>query len=957
MALTPWVFIVALVGAVSVAGAQTPPPKPAARKPAASAPGKPGPGPADAAGPAAPGLVKAGFNVSIGPAPAWVNAVPLPGGAPTEAAPMHYRLIDEQVRIEPNTSAEHVRLVRVVNQAAGLGTAAQFELEYDPAHESLVLHRLEVVRDGQRLQRLDRKRIELLQREKQLEQRIYDGRVTASILVEDVRVGDEIDMAYTRVGQNPVFGARFVRNGWMSSHKGPVRLYTTRLLAPAGRNIRQALGPADATVSTQVVNGWRDTLFRRENAPQLRFEPGVPFSAFRNEHLQLSEFADWAEVAAWGEQLFREAASGPRSAATEAKAAEIRAAHATPAARALEALRFVQQDVRYFGVEMGPSSHRPHPADQVLQQRFGDCKDKVTLLTALLRALDLPVRPVLVNTRLRERMEGWIPSPLAFDHVIARVDVDGQPLFLDPTRGHQSGPLARRQSIGLGQGLELAPGAAELVALPKPYDQERMRVEDRLVVKHFAEPVQLESRIVYRGDMAEGLREAIAVQGLATVADALSGAYVKAYPQLKRLAPPEAQPVPDDDALALVQRFELPGFWRYVDERALSADVVQWAPAEMLLPPKMEARRQPLAFNYPGIVRHRLTVQFPEQVYRQSGQRRSDDGDQHFRLLVKVDASLDSVSFDVEARLNTDQIEAAQWQAFNAQLAKALPKLGSVVAFAVIPQNRLDSLQAELKQLEEDIRRGRLKATTATQLRSHIKVASLAAQLDSGRLAGPLKAQALVARGIAFDHLGRLDAARSDFEAAMLQDPTSLEAQNAAATNAQGRGDHDRAVALASQVLAKQPKESQALITRALAHYMAGRLPEARADLTLALEDRSNVQRGYPLALLALTTRRSGGNLDELKARFPRDHWPTEWPRQLVVQAVEGGDPGSLISAAKAHKQSLEALTETHFYLGEMAAASGDMGLARKHWQNAVDLGVVEYVEHNAARQRLRAAQ
>ncbi len=960
MYLSRSLFILACALGVATAQAQAPAPapKPAARKPAVAAPARPASAAAPAAaalGPSAPGPVKAGFNVSIGPTPAWVNQPPLLGGAPTEAAPMHYRLIDEQVRVDAQSSAEFVRLVRVVNQASGLGTAAQFELEYDPAYEQLVLHKLEVVRDGQRLQRLDRNRIELLQREKQLEQRIYDGRVTVSILVDDVRVGDEIDMSYTRTGQNPVFGGRFVRNGWMSTHKGPTRLYTTRLLAPEGRQIRQLLGPSDATVSTQVTAGWRDTLFRRENVPQLRFEPGAPFSAFRGEFLQLSEFADWAEVAAWGEQLFREAASGPKSAATQAKAAEIRAAQATPAAQALEALRFVQQEVRYFGVEIGPGSHKPNSPDQVLQQRFGDCKDKVTLLATLLRALDVPVRPVLVSTRLRERMDGWLPSPLAFDHVIARVDIDGQPLFLDPTRNHQSGPLAKRQSIGLGRGLELAPGVAALSSLPKPYDQERMRVEDKLVVKSFAEPVLLESRIVYRGDIAEVMREAIATQGVVTVADAVSTAYVKAYPQLKRMAPPEALPVEGDDALALVQRFELNGFWRYADQRALTAELVQWAPVEMLLPPKMETRRQPLAFNYPGIVRHLVSLQLPEAVFRQPGQRQSDDGDNHFRLVQKLESTLDSFSLNAEARLNSDQIEPDQWHAFSAQLAKALPKLGPVVTIPVIAQSRMDSLQAELKRLEDEIRRGRLKVNTSTQAQAHYKAAVLTAQIESGRLNGPLKAQALVARGITFDHTGRQDAARSDFEAALLLDPASIEALNAAATNAQGRGDHERAVALATQVLDKQPKDSQALSTRALAHYMAGRLDAARADPNRALEDRGNAQRGYPLALLALATRRAGVDLADLKARFPRDTWPADWPRALVEQALEGGDGRSLLSAAKGQKQALEAQTEAYFYLGEIAAAGGDLGQARKHWQSAVDFGVVEFVEFSAAKQRLQA--
>ena len=97
----------------------------------------------------------------------------------------------------------------------------------------------------------------------------------------------------------------------------------------------------------------------------------------------------------------------------------------------------------------------------------------------------------------------------------------------------------------------------------------------------------------------------------------------------------------------------------YQDQRVLSADLVQWAPAEMLMPPKMEARRQPMAFNYPGIVRHVIRLQLPEDVYRQPAQRQFDEGDSHFRLTVQSDLSPNEIVATAEARITTDQVAAA----------------------------------------------------------------------------------------------------------------------------------------------------------------------------------------------------------------------------------------------------------------------------------------------------------
>lgn len=891
----------------------------------------------------------------IAPTPAWVSLVALPSGASAQPAPMHYRIIDEQVRVDTNSVTEFSRVVRVVNQAEGLAVASQIELEFDPSYQKLTLHRLEVVRAGQSIPKLDRKRIQLLQREKQLEQRIYDGRVTASIVIDDVRVGDEIDLSYSVQGANPVFGGKFVHNTWMMSQRGPAQLIQVRLLAPASRVIRHAVGPTDATVTSQLRSGMRETVFTRKDVAQLRPEAGAPYAALLPEQLQFSEFADWAEVAAWGEGLFRDAAAGQRSAA---KAEEIRAAVAAPLDRALEALRFVQQEVRYFGIEIGPSTHRPNPADRVMEQRFGDCKDKVTLLSALLRGLDVPVRPVLVSVRLRDQVDRVLPSPLAFDHVIARIDADGGPLWLDPTRAHQTGSLKARQVVGLGRGLELAPGTLALSTLPAPFDTERMRVEDRLVVDKFIDGAVLESRVVFRGDMAEMMREAIATQSLATVADNITTAYVRAYPKLNRLTPASVQAVTNEDALALTQRFALPEFWRFPEQRALVGDIVPWGVVESLLPPKSESRRQPLAFSMPGIFRHRIRVEFAEDVFSQPSSRRIDDGDAHFSLSSTVDAARNLVEFNTEVRVGVTQVESSQWSAFNAALARTLPKLGGVVAVPAVPLSRVDALGAQARQLEEDLRRQRVKAVTGTQTQSQFKRLALTAQIDGGRLAPALRAQALVARGVASDHLGLLDDARNDFDAALAIDGNAVEALNAAAVNAQGRGDTERAIVLVDQVLKQQPRDSQALGTRALTHYLSGRLKEARVDWEAALADSAALRRGYPLIWLALAARRGGatsGDLAALAEKYPRSSWPTEWPRPLLDTMFDNADEAAVLQAAKGAKAARESQTEAYFYLGEKLAAQGDVEKARDHWKRAVDLGVVEFIEYNAAQQRLRA--
>jgi lipoprotein NlpI/transglutaminase-like putative cysteine protease len=938
------------------APAQTPAakPTPEARPPAAAAaratakplPAKPLPASAND---------KSGFNYSFGPIPAWV--APPPADAPplVEASPMHYRYIDEQVRVQGASMAEFTRVVRVVNDSAGLGIASQIEIEFDPTYQSLVVHQLDVLRGGQRAGKLERQRMQLLQREKQLEQRQYDGRATLSVVLDDVRVGDQIELAYTVTGSNPVFGGKFVHIAWLSSHRGPVAQYRVRLLNPVERTIRHQAGPTDLGVESRLQGAWRETLFTRKSVPLLRGDVGAPAGEFLAEQVQFSEFSDWAEVARWGEQLFSRRLASER---VTQKISEIRAAQTTPGAQVLEALRFVQQDIRYFGTEIGTSTHQPALPEKVMEQRYGDCKDKVALLAALLEPLGIQARPVLVSTRLRSQVRRMLPSPLAFDHVIARVEQDGKSLWLDGTRSQQSGELAARQIIGMGYGLELAPGVSALTSLPAPYDSERLRVVDLIRVDSFTAAPKLSSRISYRGDMAELFREAIAAQGLQALAPNFSAPYVRVYPKLRSTAALRVENDERENTLTVVQEFELHEFWRFPEERVLVADVVQWGPIEWIAPPKAEARRQAMGLAFPGIYRHQIRVEFAEDVYSQPGSRQLDEGDAFVKLQNNVSGDKRSLDYQATVRLQADEVPAAQWQQYAGTLNKLLPKMQFTLGVPAIPTDRFESLGREMKELDERIRGGKLKVVTAVQARSHARVGALSAQLDAKRLSDPLRSQALVARGIASDQLGRNEDARRDFEAALLLTPESAEALNGAAVNAQTMRQYERARELAGRVLTRQSTESQALNTRALAAYFSGDLAAARQDWTAMLADPATLRRGYPLVWLAFATRRAAQDPVPLATTYTRENWPSEWPRAVMEMSLATSDKlatevDNTLRAARTSRTPLEMLCEAHFYIGEKYAAEGDLTKAREHWRRAVDQGVVEFVEHGAAQARL----
>lgn len=919
----------------------------AAAAPAQGAKAAPPPAKAPAATPQ-----KTAAEWRVEPVPAWVVPAREDAGAAVDAAPMHYRVIDEQHRLSPQGGIdEYHHVVRVVNDTSALALAGQIEIEFDPSFQTLAMHRLDIVRKGQHLSRLDAGRIRVLQREKQLERQMIDGRKTLTVVLDDLRAGDEIDFAYTRRGANPVFGGRPVGSAWMVSGAGPVALYQLRLLWPARSELQVDL--VGTPVPEPAVKGeWRETVLRRSAVPKPAGDARTLPSAYLPHVVGYSAFNGWDDVVRWGRGLFGDA-GGPR---VQQEAARIMAAHADAAARVLAALALVQQDVRYFGTEMGASSHRPSPPDVVLQQRYGDCKDKVQLLVALLGRMGIDATPVLVSTSLRADVQRLRPTPLAFDHVIARVRLGGDTWFIDATRAHQAGPLAARQAMLYGRGLVLAEGERTLADLPRPYEQEWMRVHDTLRVQAWRDAPVLESRITYRAELAEGYRNAVAAQGLAELAKDFAEPYLRLYHNARSLGPVTMETAADDDAVTFVQRYELPDYWQFQQERTLAGAILHWSPGEMLAGQRGPARTLPMGVFYPGVYRHTVSLELPEGAFWQPPTYRADDGDRRVGLKIEAQGTTRSVSSTAVLRWQADRIEPSEWQDHMRRIERLLPMLSTTVSVPTLTQAQSDRALARVKALSDDMGKGRVKVATRTQVEARVKAQVLQEQIDGGRLPPALEAQARVRLGQALDHSGSPDPARAEFERALQLAPELTEAQLGSAMNALMRRDLGAAEGFAAQVLQKDPRNTEGLRMRGMARYFAQRLPEARQDFTAWLDDDAARRHGYALLWTALAMKHSAQDPAGLAGAAADDRLPRDWPRPIVDFMLGRLDADALLQKARAESNPKETLSEAYFYLGEWQLAQGRKDLARKAWQQSVDQGVVEFVEDAAARLRLAAA-
>ncbi|HET7437561.1 MAG TPA: DUF3857 domain-containing protein [Thermoanaerobaculia bacterium] len=510
-------------------------------------------------------------------------------------------LSEEQTRVHGGETSRYYRTVRKVLSPSGVQNASELSFDFDPTFEKLTIHSASIVRDGKSVQAFDAADVRVIEKEEDADDRIYDGERTALLFLNDVRPGDIIDYSWSIDGANPLLAGKFTETFELSSGV-PARLVRTRIVWPLGRPLQwRGAEPRIATNGAEQVFVWE-----RRDVAALDVEDEIPSWYEPWETVQLSEFASWSEVAQWSTAMFKVDAKS--SAAIKTLADKIRREHLTPDGRLTAAIRFVQDDIRYLGIEMGRNSHEPHQPSETLDQRWGDCKDKALLLSALLRELGVEAYPALVNTKLRSRLINRLPSPFLFDHVIVQAIVAGKTYWIDGTISDQGGALTSLETPNDGYALVVRP---ESTALAKIETNEKgaTRVEKTYTTRNYKEPVLLDVRTTYSGGEADAMRSALATMSKADLAKDRINDLAADQPKIEAAG---ALQIFDDrlrNNIVIKEKYRVPDLWR--------DGSWTWYPREIeshLQRPDTMIRSMPLAFDYPLDVAETVTFNFPEEL-------------------------------------------------------------------------------------------------------------------------------------------------------------------------------------------------------------------------------------------------------------------------------------------------------------------------------------------------------
>lgn len=375
------------------------------------------------------GPLSAQEEVLRGPVPDWVvPSDPLPVPDEPEGS-VFFRYQDSIVRLHAKGQDQYVgQRVKILHpQALQIGN---IQIAWNPAAGAPTVHHLRIHRDGEVIDVLDGAEFDVLRREDQLEQATLDGLLTASLRVPDLRIGDELAIAFTIPNHDPTLEEQ--SSGLLAlAPATPPGRFGLQLVWDEGQKPNVKLTPDFEKVARYSDSGLALSF---DNPPIATPPKDAPPRFGWLRILEYSDFADWPAVSSRFDTLFREASTVAADSPVAEEAARIAAKHLGAFDRAKAALDLVQRQVRYVYVGLNGGNYAPAGADETWQRRFGDCKGKTALLLALLRELDIEAEAVLAsNGGSDDGLDQLLPNPGVFDHVLVRATIDGQTLWMDGT--------------------------------------------------------------------------------------------------------------------------------------------------------------------------------------------------------------------------------------------------------------------------------------------------------------------------------------------------------------------------------------------------------------------------------------------------------------------------------------------------------------------------------------------
>jgi len=551
--------------------------------------------------------------------PGWVKTINPPETPPVSKYDImtgfYTTLVDYQTNLEEDAFFYHE--VRNVVSYGGITNASQLAVALDTSYQKLLIHHLYIWRKGNKIDRTKDLSFEIMNNEQNLHQGIYTGQVIVYDILNDIRKDDLIDFAYTTLGKNPIFN-REKHLFLPLVALNPIDLYSIRVVYPKEKEYKYSCVGCDSLVSSTEADGLRQIEIKYSNLKASKFEDNTPAWTMSYNYFTLSSLTSWQEVNKWAQDVF----SLKNEPVLDEVFSEIFTGKETTDEKINKIIDYVQDDIRYQGIEAGIGSIKPHSPELVVKQRFGDCKDKSLLLVSLLKKTGVTeAYPALVNTVMQHELEKLGPSNEVFNHCIVTFSYNGHNYWVDPSIPMQGGDFKDLKINNYGKALIIGLPADTLQSMPLPKLDLPDDIVDEFTIPSFTQPAKLKITSRRYGYEADNRRALIEYFSPGKLLEVTMDDLKLQFPNIRKASELEVYDDIEKNIFSVTYNFDIDDFWQDGDKETNEAAKGLWI---LRFEPQMlyseinvsacEERETDFALNYPSNLSYKVIFHLPKAL-------------------------------------------------------------------------------------------------------------------------------------------------------------------------------------------------------------------------------------------------------------------------------------------------------------------------------------------------------
>ncbi|MBC8051640.1 MAG: DUF3857 domain-containing protein [Sphingobacteriaceae bacterium] len=380
----------------------------------------------------------------ISPVPSWVKKYPLPELKKNYS--LDLALVHSEAQYNHISKERFIRSIFYLNTFEGLNKIKSFYASYEPDFHKLTINKAIIYRKENSINLNSQLHLEHKLHEKQIGGEKYDSDAGVYIFLNQVRIGDMVELAYTIKGEQPDF-----RGVLSIQHKIPLKeLIGTsylRIIGAANKAINYSTSPSVNIKPKRVYTNTQNYFeFIYTNNEVDIHSPGIQIYVYDSN--------SWKEVNEINLKNFQLDILPSKS--IYEKVSKLTHKLTTGQEKINAILNFTQ-NLFYLEYDL----IEPKKPDLVLKQGFGDCKSKSLLAVKMLECINIHAWPVLVkSTGIKNSLLNT--HALIFDHCVVEFVMGTDTLLFDPTKGPQSRSVYKKDVSTLRYGLRLIKNNAGL---------------------------------------------------------------------------------------------------------------------------------------------------------------------------------------------------------------------------------------------------------------------------------------------------------------------------------------------------------------------------------------------------------------------------------------------------------------------------------------------------------------